>query len=71
MGKTQVKNRQTDSTVLVDEAYLSFPARDGQTRRNKELTKVINLAHQKDLSPIFVTDESRYIDLFKIFGQDG
>lgn len=58
------------STVLVDEAYLSFSARDSQTKRSKELTKIINLARQKDLSLIFVAHEARHIDLNVLSGID-
>jgi len=58
------------STVLVDEAYLSFSARDSQTKRSKELTKVVNLARQRDLSLIFVAHEARHIDLNVLSGID-
>ena len=58
------------STVVVDEAYLSFFARDSQSRRSKELTKIINLARQRDLSLIFVAHEARHIDLNVLSGID-
>jgi len=58
------------STVVVDEAYLSFFARDSQSKRSKELTKIINLARQRDLSLIFVAHEARHIDLNVLSGID-
>lgn len=50
------------SIVLVDEAYLSLFARESLTKRNRELTKVVNLARQKNLGLIFVAHEARHID---------
>ena len=50
------------SIVLVDEAYLSFFARESLTRRNRELTKIVNLARQKNLGLIFVAHEARHLD---------
>ena len=60
----------SSSTVVVDEAYLSFFARDSQSKRSKELTKIINLARQRDLSLIFVAHEARHIDLNVLSGID-
>lgn len=50
------------STVLIDEAYISFHARDSQTRSNKDLSQVLNLSRQRDQTLIFVTQESRQVD---------
>lgn len=50
------------SIVLVDEAYLSLFARESLTKRNRELTKIVNLARQKNLGLIFVTHEARHLD---------
>ena len=50
------------SIVLVDEAYLSFFARESLSRQNRELTKIVNLARQKNLGLIFVAHEARHID---------
>jgi len=58
------------STVVVDEAYLSFFARDSQSKRSKELAKIVNLARQRDLSLIFVAHEARHIDLNVLSGID-
>lgn len=51
-----------DSIVLVDEAYLSLFARESLSRQNRELTKIVNLARQKNLGLIFVAHEARHID---------
>jgi len=50
------------SIVLVDEAYLSLFARESLTKQNRELTKMVNLARQKDLGLIFVAHEARHLD---------
>jgi hypothetical protein len=50
------------SIVLVDEAYLSFFSRESQTRQNREITRIVNLARQKNLGLIFVAHEARHID---------
>lgn len=50
------------STVLVDEAYILFHARNSQTSANKELSQALNLSRQNDQTLIFVTQESRQVD---------
>ena len=47
--------------VLIDEAYLLSSARDSQTRANKQIARLINLARQKALSLIFVAHEGRHL----------
>lgn len=58
------------SIVLVDEAYLSFFSRDSQTRANREITKIVNLARQKDVGLIFVAHESRHLEKNILSGID-
>lgn len=58
------------SIVLVDEAYLPFFSRESQSRGNRELTKIINLARQKKMGLIFVAHESRHLDKNILSGID-
>lgn len=50
------------SIILIDEAYLWFFSRDSQSRENKEVTRIINLARQKKLTLIFVAHESCHLE---------
>ncbi len=50
------------STILIDEAYIHFHARNSQTSANKELSQALNLSRQNDQTLIFVTQESRQVD---------
>ena len=52
-----------NSTVLIDEAYLSYFSRESQTKRARELLGILALARQKRLRLIFVSQESRYVDV--------
>ena len=58
------------SLILVDEAYLAFFSRDSQTTANKEITRVVNLARQKEISLIFVAHESRHLEKNILSGID-
>jgi len=51
------------SIVLVDEAYLWFHARESQTVRSKEMSRLINLSRQRELTLVFVTQQARQLDL--------
>ncbi len=50
------------SIILIDEAHLICPSRESQTRANREITRFMSLARQKDISLIFVAQESRHIE---------
>lgn len=51
------------SIVLIDEAYIQYSARSGTTARASAMSQILNLSRQKELSVIFVTQESRQVDL--------
>ncbi len=51
------------STVLIDEAYLQFFSRESQSKRARELIKILGLLRQKHLRLIFVAQQARYIDV--------
>ncbi len=50
------------SIILIDEAHLICPSRESQTRANREITRFMSLARQKDISLIFVAHESRHLE---------
>ena len=50
------------SLILIDEAYLVLFSRESQTRKNRDIVKILNLARQKRLGFIFVAHEARHID---------
>ena len=58
------------SIVLVDEAYLIFFSRDSQTKTNREITRIVNLARQKNIGLIFVAHESRHLERNILSGID-
>jgi hypothetical protein len=58
------------SITLVDEAHLAFFSRDSQKRANKEVTKIINLARQKEIGLIFVAHESGHLEKNILSGID-
>ena len=51
-----------NSTLLVDEASLRFNARDSQKQMNREMSRIINLSRQKQLTLLFVSHQARTID---------
>jgi len=51
-----------DSTVLVDEAYLQFQARESQKPGNREISRILNLSRQRQQTLIFVSQQARYLD---------
>ncbi len=57
-----VENAPEGAIVLIDEGAISFGARDSMSAKNKELTKVMAVARHKDLSLIFVTQNTGFID---------
>lgn len=58
------------STILIDEAYLSFFSRDSQSGANKEITRIVNLTRQKNICLIFVAHESRHLEKNILSGID-
>ncbi len=66
----EIDDAPAGSTVLVDEAYLSFFSRDSQSRANKEITSIVNLSRQKKLTLIFVAHESRHLEKNILSGID-
>ncbi|MCK4926616.1 hypothetical protein KAS10_04545, partial [Candidatus Aerophobetes bacterium] len=66
----EIDDAPAGSTVLVDEAYLSFFSRDSQSGANKEITRIVNLSRQKKLTLIFVAHESRHLEKNILSGID-
>jgi hypothetical protein len=52
-----------NSLVLVDEAGISFSARDSMKKGNKEMANLLAIARHKNLSLIFITQNSAMLDL--------
>jgi len=50
------------SIVLMDEAYLRCHSRDSLSTQNKEISKLVNLSRQKNLTIIFITPETKQLD---------
>ncbi len=50
------------SIVLIDEAYLRCHSRDSLSTQSKEMSKLVNLSRQRNLTLVFVTPETRQID---------
>jgi hypothetical protein len=48
--------------ALVDEAYLTFHARESMSSTNRALSQALNLSRQRDLTLVFVTQEARQLD---------
>jgi len=51
-----------NSTLLVDEAYLRFNARESQKEKSREISRIVNLSRQKQQTLIFVSQQARTID---------
>ena len=54
---------KNDSAVLIDEAALSFSARESSKELNRLITKIMAIARHKNLTLIFVTQSSAIIDI--------
>lgn len=52
-----------NACLLIDEAYLRYFSRESQAKRARELLGILALARQRRLRLIFVSQESRYIDV--------
>jgi len=50
------------SVVLIDEGAVSFGSRDSMTSKNKELGKLLAITRHKNLSLVFVTQNTGLID---------
>ncbi|MBS3107324.1 hypothetical protein J4468_00225 [Candidatus Woesearchaeota archaeon] len=57
-----ITNAPDNSIVLVDEGAVSFGSRDSMSSKNKELTKILAIARHKDLTLIFITQNTGLID---------
>lgn len=51
------------AAVLIDEAYLMFGARNSMTAAGRSVGQVVNLSRQRGWSLIFVTQDSRQLDV--------
>lgn len=59
---TDVDQVHNSSIVLVDEGAVSFSSRDSMSSKNKELSKLMAIARHKDLTLIFITQNTGMID---------
>lgn len=50
------------SIVLIDEAFLHYHSRDSLSTQSKEMSRLVNLSRQRNLTLVFVTPETRQID---------
>lgn len=57
-----VESAPNGSVILVDEGAISFSSRDSMKFKNKELGKLLAIARHKDLTIIFVTQNTGLID---------
>jgi ABC-type dipeptide/oligopeptide/nickel transport system ATPase subunit len=60
---TNISEIPNNSLVLVDEAAISFSARDSMKKANKMLANLLAIARHKNLSLIFITQNSAMLDL--------
>lgn len=51
-----------DSIALIDEAYLTYHARDSMSETNRSVSQLLNLSRQRNQTLIFVTQEARQLD---------
>jgi len=57
-----VESVPNGGVVLIDEGAVSFSSRDSMSAKNKELSKLLAIARHKNLSLIFVTQNTGLID---------
>ena len=50
------------SGVVLDEAYLRYHSRDSLSTQDKEMSKLVNLSRQRNLTIIFITPETSQLD---------
>ena len=58
----KVEDARNNSIILVDEGAISFGSRDSMSSKNKELSKLLAIARHKNLTLIFVTQNTGMID---------
>ncbi len=51
-----------DSIALIDEAYLTYHARESMSEKNRSVSQLLNLSHQRNQTLVFVTQEARQLD---------
>ena len=59
-----------DCTVLVDEAYIQFHARESSSASAKAVSRAVNLSRQRGQTLIFVSQEGRQVDRSIVSGAD-
>jgi hypothetical protein len=57
-----IENAQNGGVILVDEGALSFGSRESMQIKNRELSKLLAIARHKNLTLIFVTQNTGLID---------
>jgi len=50
------------SIALIDEAYLPYHSRSSSAAASKDMSQILNLSRQKELTLLFVTQEARQLD---------
>ena len=51
-----------DSVALIDEAYLTYHARESMSEKNRSVSQLLNLSRQRNQTLVFVTQEARQLD---------
>jgi hypothetical protein len=57
-----IETAHTGGVVLIDEGAIAFGARESMSKRNRELVRIMAIARHKDLSLIFITQNTGLID---------
>ena len=50
------------SVALIDEAYLTYHARESMSEKNRSVSQLLNLSRQRNQTLVFVTQEARQLD---------
>ena len=50
------------SIALIDEAYLLYHSRNSSAAASKDMSQILNLSRQRELTLLFVTQEARQLD---------
>ena len=50
------------SIALIDEAYLTYHARESMSEKNRSVSQLLNLSRQRNQTLVFVTQEARQLD---------
>lgn len=59
----EVKNIEENSVIIFDEAYMEFYSREWQKNPNKMIDSLAGLAGQKEMLGIFITHQSRKLEV--------